>query len=164
MVKGDDMNRSTFIVVALVAVWFAAGGAVAGHDSVTGKCIKVIDGDTLVVKCDSSERTVNVAGIDAPELDQPWGKQIRSFVRDMVRGHQVELDVLESSGDQVTARVMVDGTELAELLVGRGLAWVQQSNDDGELNELATKAREMPCGLWTDPAPVPPWEYRAVSS
>ena len=158
------MQRRTFIVVALVAVWIAAGGAMAGHDAVTGKCIKVIDGDTLVVTCDSGQRTVNVAGIDAPELDQAWGKQVRSFVRDMVRGHQVELDVVDGSGDQVTARVMVDGADLSELLVARGLAWVQQSADDGELNELETKAKQMPCGLWTDPAPEPPWEVRSVSS
>jgi micrococcal nuclease len=161
-VKGDDMKKSTIIVGILAVVWIAAGGALAGQNAITGKCVKVIDGDTLIVECEKYQRTVNIEGIDAPELDQPWGKEVRSFVRDMVRGENVEIEVIDSEGDSVIARVTVDGIDLSELLVSRGLAWVPEGSTDADLVGLSAKARELPCGLWMDPAAQPPWEFRAA--
>ena len=158
------MKRSSLIVGALAAVSLIAMGASAGPETITGKCVKVIDGDTLIVDCEKNRRTVNLEGVDAPELEQPWGKEVRSFVRNMVRGREVELIVVDGVGDEVTARVTVDGVDLAEMLVGSGLAWVPESSADSELVELGNRARDLPCGLWLDPEPVPPWEFRAISS
>ena len=158
------MKQSKIMVWALVVVWIAAGGALAGQNVMTGKCVKVIDGDTLIIECEKYRRTVNIEGIDAPELDQPWGKEVRGFVRDIVRGEKVEIEVVEGEGDTVVARVTVNGTDLSEMLVSRGLAWVPEGSDDEELVGLGTKARDLPCGLWMDSQPEPPWEFRAERS
>jgi len=156
------MNRTKIIVGTLVVVWIVTGGALAGQNVMTGKCVKVLDGDTLIIECDKNRRTVNIEGIDAPELGQPWGKEVRGFVRDMVRGQNVELEVLESSGDTVLARVTVNGVDLSEMLVSRGLAWVPEGSADSDLLGMGTKAKDLPCGLWMDPEPEPPWEFRAA--
>ncbi len=158
------MKRSMIFVGTLAVVWIVAGGALAGDGVMTGKCVKVLDGDTLIIECDKNKRTVNIEGIDAPELEQPWGKEVRGFVRDMVRGEKVEVEVLENSGDTIRARVTVNGVDLSEMLVSRGLAWVSEGSTDSELVGLGTKARELPCGLWMDIAPEPPWEFRAAKS
>lgn len=156
------MKRIKIFVGALVVVWIVAGGALAGQGVMTGKCVKVIDGDTLIIECEKTRRTVNIEGIDAPELDQPWGKEVRGFVRDMVRGEKVEVEIVESTGDTVVARVKVDGIDLSEMLVSRGLAWVPEGSTDSDLVVLSTKARELPCGLFMDSEAEPPWEFRAA--
>ena len=156
------MKQSKIIVWALAIVLIAAGGALAGQDVMTGKCVKVLDGDTLIIECDMNRRTVDIEGIDAPELGQPWGKEVRSFVRDMVRGQEVEIEVVESSGDGVRAHVTVNGIDLSEMLVSRGLAWVPEDSADADLADLSARAKEHPCGLWMDPEAQPPWEFRAA--
>ena len=158
-IKGDDMKQRSYIVWTLVAVMLVAGGALAGDKEISGKCVKVIDGDTLVIKCDKATRTVEIDGVDAPELDQPWGKETRNFVKKMVGGEKVEFEIIESDGDVVRARVLVNGIDMSEMLVSSGLAWVSEDGADAELLELSSKAREMPCGLWTDPDPQPPWDF-----
>jgi endonuclease YncB( thermonuclease family) len=163
-VKGENMKQNTIILGVIAGLCVLAGGAMAGHDVMTGKCVKVLDGDTLVIECDKARRTVEIDGIDAPELGQPWGKEVRTFVRSMVGGEKVEIEMLESDGNTVRARVFIDGVDLSEILVGRGLAWVPENGADSDLVELSAKARALPCGLWMDPEAQPPWEYRATRS
>jgi endonuclease YncB( thermonuclease family) len=80
----------------------------------------------------------------------------------MVRGQEVEIEVVESSGDGVRAHVTVNGIDLSEMLVSRGLAWVPENSADADLMGLSAKAKELPCGLWTDEDAEPPWEFRAA--
>ena len=158
------MKRYHLIVWTLAAVVLLAGVALAGDQVVKGKCVKVVDGDTLIVECEKYRRTVEIAGIDAPELDQAWGKQTRNFVRNMVGVEKVEIEVIEGDGDTVRARVSVNGIDMSEMLVTSGLAWVAEGSDDTELLNLSEKAKEMPCGLWTDPQPQAPWDFREARS
>ena len=129
--------------------------------TVTGTCIKVVDGDTIVVKCDKRQMTVDLAGIDAPELGQPWGKEVRSFVRDMVEGSQITVEVIEAGETGGTARVLIAGQDLSRLLAERGLAWATAG---GGLEDLTEKAKSAPCGLWLDAQPVPPWQFRETAA
>jgi endonuclease YncB( thermonuclease family) len=154
----------TLILGCLGAALLLAGVVLADGQTLTGKCVKVVDGDTLIIECDKAKRTVELDGVDAPELQQPWGKQVRSFVRNVVGGREVEIEVLESTDDTVRARVTIDGQDLSEMLVASGLAWVPDAAANDELSELSDKAREMPCGLWRDADPVPPWEFREARS
>jgi endonuclease YncB( thermonuclease family) len=157
-------------MIRIVCVWtcsmLVAGPAHAlppdeGHKAMTAKCVKVIDGDTLVIECDTHRITVDLDGVDAPELGQPWGKEVRSFVRKLVRGEKVEIVVTARTEEGATARITVEGRDLSALLVERGLAW---ATGDAELEALSREARERPCGLWTDPEPVPPWVYREATA
>lgn len=158
------MKQPTCIAATLIILCLAVGGVLAGPKAITGKCVKVLDGDTLIVECEKARRTVDIDGIDAPELGQPWGKEVRSFVRSMVGGERVEIEVIDGDGEAVRARVLVDGIDLSEMLVGRGLAWVAEDCADTELVDLSNQARHLPCGLWMDPEPQPPWEFRAEQS
>ena len=148
-------------VAALLAVPVVAGPEESETHSVTATCIKVIDGDTLIVKCDKRQMTVDLEGVDAPELDQPWGKEVRSFVRNMVEGRELKVEIIEAGEGSGTARVLVAGQDLSRLLAERGLAWATAG---GGLEGLAEKAKSAPCGLWRDAKPVPPWEFREAAA
>jgi micrococcal nuclease len=84
-----------------------------------GKCY-VIDGDTIVI----SSTKIRIAGIDAPELDHPWGKKAKFALISMCKGKVVTAEIKdEMSYDRIVAKCFLpDGTDIAAVLVEQGLA------------------------------------------
>lgn len=84
-----------------------------------GRC-RVIDGDTVVI----NSIRVRVAGIDAPELEHPWGKKSKWALVELCKGQIVTAHIKpELSHDRVVAECFLpDGRDLAAELVRRGLA------------------------------------------
>jgi hypothetical protein len=61
----------------------------------------------------------------------------------------------------VVGRVYAGGLDVNAEQLKRGMAWVYlQYNRDKSLLALEQEARGAKRGLWTDPNPTPPWEYR----
>ncbi len=57
--------------------------------------------------------------------------------------------------------VYVDGTSVNRELVRNGFAWhFKRYSKDKELDALEAQARRQRLGLWRDPHPVSPWEFR----
>ena len=93
--------------------------AAARRREISGRCW-VIDGDTVVI----DRINIRLAGIDAPELDHPWGQKSKWALVHLTRGRKVTAHVTgELSYDRVVARcTLEDGRDLAEELVKQGLA------------------------------------------
>jgi len=55
-----------------------------------------------------------------------------------------------------------DGTNINHALVKDGWCWWYRkyAPGDTELEKLEKDARDAKKGLWADPQPVPPWEWR----
>ena len=52
---------------------------------------------------------------------------------------------------------------IVEELLRAGLAWhYKRYSKEEELAVLEDEARANKVGLWTDPHPVPPWEWRRI--
>ena len=59
-------------------------------DSLTGKVVKITDGDTLyVLDANYQEHKIRLAGIDAPERKQVYGLASRKHLASIVAGKQV---------------------------------------------------------------------------
>ncbi len=58
--------------------------------------------------------------------------------------------------------MLPDGRVLNHELVKAGFAWWYRkyAPDDDALEQLEQEARDAKLGLWVDPHPVPPWEWR----
>jgi len=84
-----------------------------------GRCW-VIDGDTIVI----DRVHVRLAGIDAPELDHPWGQRSKWALVQLCKGQTVTARVRpELSYDRLVAECFLpDGRDLAAELVRIGLA------------------------------------------
>ena len=91
----------------------------ASIGTLQGKCY-VIDGDTIVI----GDIRIRLAGIDAPELDQPWGKSAKFAMIRLCKGKVITAHILEGeSYDRIVARCFLpDGTDLSAALVEQGLA------------------------------------------
>ena len=56
-------------------------------DSLTGKAVKITDGDTLyVLDANSQQHKIRLAGIDAPERKQAYGLASRKHLASIVAG------------------------------------------------------------------------------
>jgi len=54
-----------------------------------------------------------------------------------------------------------DGRNVGHELLREGLAWWQRAaSGDASLEEVEQLARAAGKGLWADPNPVPPWEWK----
>jgi endonuclease YncB( thermonuclease family) len=55
-----------------------------------------------------------------------------------------------------------DGTNLNDAILANGYAWWYQkySPSDSKLNQLEAKAKDNYEGLWSQPNPQAPWNYR----
>jgi endonuclease YncB( thermonuclease family) len=135
---------------------------------ISGQVARVLDGDTLEVIVGKRRVRVHVNGVDAPELRQPWGKQARMALEQMVLGQSVDLlPVGPDRGSRLTAVVFVGEAEVGSALVSAGNAWADRHAlrpSDAGLCEVEQTAREGRLGLWSLPLlqRVAPWEYRGL--
>jgi endonuclease YncB( thermonuclease family) len=119
---------------------------------------------TLLTVLDASktQHKIRLAGIDAPEKGQPFGTKARENLAGKVFGQTVRVEVI----DVDRYKREVGRTYLGERFVNMemvrdGFAWRYVTYDKaGEFTAAETDAREHRWGLWADPNPVPPWEWR----
>ena len=151
------MNR---IFISLVFV-FAFGSAAFADFS--GRVVGISDGDTIKVLHDGKAERIRLNGIDCPEKAQPFGTKAKQFTSAMVFGKDVTIQVKDTDkyGRTVADVILPDGRSLNRELVAAGLAWwYRKYSKDESLGQLEAEAKTAKRGLWADPEPVPPWEWR----
>lgn len=134
--------------------------------SFEGRVTRVKDGDSLLVFRPDVKRTseVRLAGIDAPELAQPWGIQSRSALRLLANGKQVRVEVTDRDRyNRLVARVWLGKNYVNATMTEQGHAWAfDRYMKDSRIRagqNAAIKARR---GLWKLPPKdrVPPATWR----
>ena len=124
----------------------------------------ISDGDTAKVELDGKSVRLRLARIDAPEHEQPWGNRSEQSLRELVWKKLVHIEwrEVDRHGRPIVS-MTIDGRDVSEEQVRRGLAWVYRAYSlDPDLIQLEERAREAKIGLWADPKPVPPWEWRKL--
>lgn len=130
-----------------------------------GRVLHVQDGDSFVMIHEGEERVVRLFAIDAPENGQAFGAEARRFLQEAIGGKNVLLDVRDTDRyNRLVAEVRVseEGPSLNRQLVEEGLAWWYRSRRPGVggYRTLEQEAREAGRGLWQDPNPLAPWDFR----
>jgi endonuclease YncB( thermonuclease family) len=130
----------------------------------TATVVAVHDGDTLTVLHQQQAVRVRLGGVDAPEINQPFGPEARAFTADLALGRTVTV-VVEGTDryDRVVASVVLaGGRALSHEVVAAGLAWWSRefAPTDSALETLESSARRQRRGLWAGEEPTPPWQWR----
>jgi micrococcal nuclease len=141
--------------------------SIAFSETITGKVIKVVDGDTITILTPNKEHIkIRLSAVDTPEGGQAYGKKATQFTSRMVykKNVQVEKETTDRYGRTV-GFVYIDGVNLSEQIIANGYGWVYRkyckwSFCDDWLT-LEKQARESRLGLWRDKKPQPPWEWRS---
>jgi micrococcal nuclease len=129
------------------------------------RVVSVRDGDTLrAIDQGKTERKVRLVGIDAPEIGQAFGTKARDGLTAIVKGKSVEVHAdSEDRYGRTLARLVVGGQDVNLAMVAEGLAWhFTRYSDDAVLAAAEREARAARRGLWADPEPVAPWDWRAT--
>lgn len=127
------------------------------------RVVGIADGDTLTALCPSNQQVkVRLAQIDAPEKAQPFGERSRQSLASLCHGKSVRLD--KTGADRygrTVAQVTCASIDVNAEQVKTGMAWAYPKYvTDPQLYKLQKSAQEARAGLWADPSPTPPWEWR----
>jgi len=132
---------------------------------------RVIDGDTYAVKLDRTgeQARVRLAWMDTPEQDQPFGPEATKWAEATLLGQRVVLTTqnVDRYGRTV-AQLSVEGKghmwDVAATLARTGLAWLdpRYGADREGLREDQALAKSEGAGLWAQPQPISPWEWRRL--
>jgi endonuclease YncB( thermonuclease family) len=128
-----------------------------------GRVVGVADGDTITVLHDGRAEKIRLYGIDAPEKGQAFGERAKQFTSGLAFGQTVAVRVRDHDRYRRTVGevTLPDGRSLNEELVRAGFAWwYRRYSRDPRLAHLEQEARDAHRGLWADPHPVPPWDFR----
>lgn len=129
--------------------------------------VSIQDGDTLTCLTSLQEQIkVRVGDIDAPELSQPFGPLSKQSLSGMCIGKDAVILVLDRDRyGRIVGRVNCAGIDANLEQVRAGMAWAyRQYLRDHSLIEIEAEARRSLRGLWADPDPAPPWDYRRSKS
>jgi endonuclease YncB( thermonuclease family) len=124
--------------------------------------VGISDGDTITVSDGLRQTKVRLAEIDAPEKRQAFGGRSKQSLASLCFQKEA---LIESQGKdrygRVIGRVHCAGIDANAEQVRQGMAWVYDRYvTDRSLYPLQETARTARRGLWADPSPVPPWEWR----
>ena len=139
-------------------------------DTLIGKVVGITDGDTITVldEDQQKERKIRLMGIDTPEKAQPFGQNAKQSLSDLVFGRSVNVEWQKLDRyERIVGKVLINGQDANLEQVRRGLAWhykkyerEQEPLDRATYSQAEIEARMSNRGLWSDPTPIPPWDWR----
>lgn len=141
----------------------------ANAGTILGKVVGVADGDTITVLDNTNTQyKIRLAGIDAPEKSQAFGKVSKKALSDLVFDKQVTVDWQKQDRyGRTVGKVLVNGHDANFAQIKSGMAWFYKKyQNELELGDRldylhAQEAVEHnKLGLWIDKEPTPPWDYR----
>ena len=126
------------------------------------RVVGVYDGDTVTCLDEAGQQQkVRLAGIDAPESSQSYGRDSREALAGMVFGRTVEVvDAGRDANGTWLGRLFVDGQDVNRQMVATGNAWADPAAADPAFAAAQTDAQTRSLGLWAQPNPTPPWNER----
>lgn len=155
------MKRRVIVFTILAALWLASFAAAA---TFSGKVVGVSDGDTITVLKGKAPVIVRLYGIDCPESHQDYGTQAKKATSALAFGKVVFVEAIDRDryGRTVGVVTLPGKVNLNQELVKQGMAWWyrEYAPKSKELPKLEDQARKAKIGLWSQPNPTPPWDFR----
>lgn len=163
-----SVNKASYTSF-LFCCLFALSVSAAPAEEFAAQIQAVHDGDTLTLLIKGQQERVRLYGIDAPEYQQPWGKESLRFLKQYT-GSTIQLSPLarDRYGRLIVVAWLPDGTTLNGQLVTHGMAWVYERYCNMALcsnwKEAQRTAKAKRIGLWSalfsSHQPLPPWQWR----
>ena len=155
------MASAIIALSSLVALPLSA--AASADEIIRAKAVSIVDGDSISAVINQELVRVRLAGVDAPEGNQPFAIDSKQSLHDLCFWVEAELSSISKDYyGRMLAKVKCNGVNVNAEQVRRGMAWVaDQSVEDRELNQLQEEARAAKRGLWSYESPVPPWEWHS---
>lgn len=160
--------RISLIIILLLSL---ADSAFAGR-IVEGMVKAVYDGDTILLTTrEESRLKIRLYGIDAPETRKPdrpgqkFGDISKRTLMYKILGRRVTAEIVDIDRyKRAVAVIRYAGRDINREMVADGMAWAYrqylQGPYESEYIGSENRARSHRAGLWREPNPQPPWEFR----
>lgn len=130
-----------------------------------GKVVNISDGDTIKVLQDGKQVKIRLYGVDTPEKAQSFGQKAKKFTANFAANKMVDVEPIDTDRyGRTVALVNVYDKSLNKELVRNGYAWVYRDyckeSFCAEWLNIEGIARKAKAGLWIEPNPIAPWEWR----
>jgi endonuclease YncB( thermonuclease family) len=142
---------------------------IAAATTLQAKVVAVESGNTLVVNTINRPLRIKLKAVAPPESGQPFNDKAREHLRALILDKIVSIDYTHLADGYLSAKVISDGIDIGSMMLRDGFAWYDRAADhalrdsDRELYaQCEQTARGEKRGLWEDPAPVAPWEFREI--
>ncbi len=181
MKRRAHILRMMMVTVAAIAMLSSTNVATAGNPVASKheyQVVHVIDGDTLIASDGNVSFHVCIAGIDAPEKSQDFGKVSKLKLEELVKGKTVQITPVGKGYDQygrVLGKVMLGGKEPALTLVEEGLATYYRPTcrdypegkqkyeyDITPYLNAEVEAKKLKKGIWSKSNLILPCEWRRL--
>lgn len=159
--------RATFSALLLITLFLPLQ---ASADTLQGRVVGVTDGDTItLLDATKTQYKIRLSGIDAPEKKQPFGQRSKESLSALAYGKELYVEWFKKDryGRTIGKLMTKQGQDINLEQINLGMAWhykkyeKEQSREDRLLYaDAEVRAERTRVGLWSDPNPVPPWEYR----
>ncbi len=125
-------------------------------------CVRVSDGDTININVNGETKKVRLLGIDAPELKQSFGAESQEYLSGLILNKRITVKGnAEDKYGRLLGTVYLNGENINLTMIRQGMAWdFKQYNAGREYTAAEEEAVAARRGLWSDPAPLAPWEFR----
>ena len=127
----------------------------------SARTVSVVDSQTIRVLNGKRIVKVRLHGIDCPAKKQPYGKQAKKALRQFTFGKVVTIQEKTPGRKSPLVAVVLaqDGREVNRELVQAGWCWADENHSTDYSKEMQ-EAREAKRGLWQDPDPIRPEDWR----
>ena len=161
------MNR--FPLVAILTVLYCALPVEARTLQVL--VVDVNDGNTMTVENTGRRFKLVLKAAEAPERDQPYGEVARQHLSGLVLNREAAVEFAGlGSGALLIGKVMVGNRDIGLQMIRDGVAWFDKTyvSEMGQWEsrvyaDSEQAARSEHRGIWHDPSPIPPWEWRRAN-
>ena len=163
------MTRRFLIqLVASLAVALIAPSDAAGSDSqepkvLVGNVIRVSDGDTIWVRDKLGQRhKIRLDRIDAPESNQPFGKESTLHLQSLIGGRDVLIEYKTTDRyGRILGIIYLGDMDVNLQMVRDGYAWHYKHFDTTPSYAAAEReAQAAKRGLWAATNPIHPRKWR----
>ncbi len=116
-----------------------------------GKVIKILDGDTCIIKYYELEIRCRIANINAPELKAVFGKEAKEYLSTLLLNTEIEFEVINRDAFNrfVIIPYLADNQRVDEVMVREGFAWHwEKFSQNSRLILLENEAFRQKRGLW----------------
>jgi len=129
-----------------------------------GKVVEIHDGNTIEILLvqENVSYKIQLAGIDCPEIEQPFGLEAKLLLEKNLIGEKVEVLVEGKNRWGIRQAVVLpkSGEDPRLKLLAEGLAWTSEKDVIPEFESIRIDAKAHHKGLWKSEDPTPPWIFR----
>lgn len=160
-----QIKKTLFILFIFTYTIFSQSSSI-----IIAKVTKVVDGDTIYVfsSYDNLIKKVRLVGIDAPEMDQPYGIDSKIALENYISNKNIRIyDYGLDKYDRMLGKVIFNGKDINSLMIKNGHAWLYKKYkkslnpyDQSYYSELENNAQNSKLGIFENPGFIEPWVWR----